>query len=56
MTDPDTERRHEIALFRYGLIADLAQLPPGTKGLYPSIRLPAAGGLGSLLQFRLDGG
>lgn len=43
MTDPDTERRHEIALFRYGLIADLAQLPPGTKGLYQRIEEKAAG-------------
>ncbi len=34
MTDSDNNRRHAIALFRYGLIADLVQLPPGAKGLY----------------------
>lgn len=34
MTDPSTDLRHAIALFRYGLIADLVHLPPGTKGLY----------------------
>jgi len=30
----DHDLRHAIALFRYGLIADLVHLPPGTKGLY----------------------
>jgi len=34
MKDTDIDFRHEVALFRYGLIADLVQLPPGTKGLY----------------------
>ncbi len=34
MTDPHAEHRHEVALFRYGLIADLIHLPPGSKGLY----------------------
>jgi len=34
MNDTAEELRHEIALFRYGLIADLVHLPPGTKGLY----------------------
>jgi hypothetical protein len=33
MTDPDTDRAQAIALFRYGLIAELVRLPPGTKGL-----------------------
>ena len=28
------KRSEEVALFRYGLIADLARLSPGTKGLY----------------------
>lgn len=37
MNDSDIDRRHEIALFRYGVIADLAQLPPGTPGLYARI-------------------
>ena len=30
----DAERRQQIALFRYGLIADLLQLPPHQRGLY----------------------
>jgi len=34
MKDTDIDFRHEVALFRYGLIADLVNLPPGTKGLY----------------------
>lgn len=29
MSDPETDRRHAIALFRYGLIAELVHLPPG---------------------------
>ena len=28
----------EVALFRYGIIADFANLPPGTKGLYALIK------------------
>jgi putative transposase len=43
MTDADPDRRHEIALFRYGLIADLVRLPPGSKGLYAQIEQKAAG-------------
>lgn len=30
----DAERRQQIALFRYGLIADLVHLPPHYRGLY----------------------
>jgi transposase InsO family protein len=30
----DDERRRRVALFRYGLVAELAQLPPNTRGLY----------------------
>ena len=37
MNDTQTDHRHAVALFRYGLIADLAQLPPGSKGLYALI-------------------
>jgi putative transposase len=37
MHDPDSDYRHEVALFRYGLIADLVHLPPGAKGLYRRI-------------------
>jgi hypothetical protein len=43
MTDADRDRRHDIALFRYGLIADLVRLEPGTKGLYAQIEQKAAG-------------
>jgi len=34
MNDPDTDRRQAIALFRYGVIAELLHLPVGGKGLY----------------------
>ena len=37
MTDPESERHHAIALFRYGVVADLVRVPPGTKGLYARI-------------------
>ena len=43
MTDSDPDRRHEIALFRYGLMADLVRLEPGAKGLYALIEQKAAG-------------
>jgi transposase InsO family protein len=43
MNDPDCDHRHEVALFRYGLIADLVHLPPGTKGLYQRLQDKAAG-------------
>ena len=42
MIDPSTDPRHAVALFRYGLIADLVHLPPGTKGLYQRIAEKAA--------------
>jgi putative transposase len=32
----------QIALFRYGIIADFVHLAPGTKGLYAQIRKKAA--------------
>ena len=31
----------EVALFRYGIIADFVNLPPGTKGLYAQIKIKA---------------
>ena len=37
----DSDHRHELALFRYGLIADFVNLPPTTKGLYARIRRKA---------------
>ncbi len=41
MSDTPSDHRQAVALFRYGLIADLAQLPPGTKGLYAKIQARA---------------
>ncbi len=43
MNDSDSEHRHAVALFRYGLIADLVRLTPGSKGLYAQIAQKAAG-------------
>lgn len=37
MNDTPSDHSHAVALFRYGVIADLVQLPPGTKGLYALI-------------------
>ncbi len=42
MNDTTVDLPHEIALFRYGLIADLVHLPPGTKGLYRHLEKKAA--------------
>lgn len=42
MSDSDAKQRQSVALFRYGLIADLLQLPPGSKGLYQRIAAKAA--------------
>jgi len=42
MNDTATDLRQAIALFRYGLIADLVHLPPGTKGLYRQLEAKAA--------------
>ena len=41
MNDPDTERQQEIALFRYGVIADLVHWPKATKGLYAAMQAKA---------------
>lgn len=43
MNDFDADHRHAVALFRYGLIADLVRLEPGSKGLYAQIEQKAAG-------------
>ena len=43
MNDSKLDRAHEVALFRYGLIADLVRLEPGSKGLYALIEQKAAG-------------
>ena len=37
MSDPDEQRRHDIALFRYGVIADLIHWPKARKGLYAQL-------------------
>ena len=42
MNDTGVDLRHENALFRYGLIADLVHLPPATKGLYRRLEEKAA--------------
>ncbi len=33
MNDAEEQLRREVALFRYGLIANLVRLPPGTPGI-----------------------
>ncbi len=38
----ETNLSEQIALFRYGIIADFVHLAPGTKGLYAQIRKKAA--------------
>jgi putative transposase len=43
MPKNDSDQGHAVALFRYGLIADLVQLQPGSKGLYALIAQKAAG-------------
>jgi putative transposase len=42
MSDSDSERRQAIALFRYGVIAELVQLPKETRGLYELIAQKAS--------------
>lgn len=42
MSQPQNPRLDEVALFRYGLIADLKDLPPGTKGLGERLAQKAA--------------
>ena len=37
------ERRRQVALFRYGLIADLVHLSPHHRGLYKLLNDKAAG-------------
>jgi len=42
MNDPETDRRQAIGLFRYGLIAELVHLPPGSQGLAKHLAEKAA--------------
>ena len=41
MNDAEEQVRREVALFRYGLIADLVHLPPGTPGIGDKLRAKA---------------
>ena len=41
MSEPDKEHIQQIALFRYGLIADIVHQPPGTQGLYARLQAKA---------------
>ena len=41
MPDADPDLRHEIALFRYGLIFEVAQLPLGSPGIGAQLRAKA---------------
>lgn len=41
--DEEVKRIEEVALFRYGLIADLVHLTPGTRGLYQRLLTKAEG-------------
>ena len=41
MNDAEEQLRREVALFRYGLIADLVHLPPGTPGIGDKLRAKA---------------
>jgi transposase InsO family protein len=40
--EADEERRKQIALFRYGVIADMIHLKPGARGVYAKLREKAA--------------
>ena len=42
MTDTDSDHRQAVALFRYGLIADLLHLPAGGAGLQQRLAEKAA--------------
>ena len=39
--NPDDDLRQAVALFRYGLVADLVNLPPGTPGIGARLRAKA---------------
>ena len=42
MNDSEDDRRHAIALFRYGVIAELVHWPKERKGLYARLAEKAA--------------
>lgn len=41
-TEPETDRRDDVALFRYGLIADLVHMKPGERGSYARMKEKAS--------------
>ena len=41
MNEEKEKHLQQVALFRYGLIADLIHLPPGSKGIYERLRQKA---------------
>jgi putative transposase len=42
MFDPDDDHRQAVALFRYGVIADLVHVPPGSAGITERLRTKAS--------------
>jgi putative transposase len=42
MSEPKPDSAHQVALFRYGLIAEFVRQPPGTPGLYQRLEAIAA--------------
>jgi len=42
MSNVNTDHRHAVALFRYGVIAELVRIEPGAEGLYARIAEKAA--------------
>lgn len=42
-SDTDLNPAEAVALFRYGLIADIVRLEPGTRGIYEKLRAKAEG-------------
>jgi len=42
MKNDDNELKQQVALFRYGLIADIVCLEPGTKGIYDKLKEKAS--------------
>ena len=42
MKNDDYDLKKQVALFRYGLIADIVCLEPGTKGIYDKLKEKAS--------------
>ena len=45
MSETNDDHRQAVALFRYGVIADLIHLPPGSPGITDKLRAKASAGL-----------